>query len=513
MRFLLAVLVVCALVLSACGNDPAPSPNDAVVESASAEQPQDQAQAAPSLQQQQQEGVSTATESGSAARGAREPGQASAGQQQQVGQSQPQSPAQQAPAEQPAVPQATQSEADIPPDNAPPTPQYDAGLAQRYVEWIAGEIGPRPSGSEQELAAAEFLAEQFAAFGYEVELQPFDYTHDQRWSRIDLDDLSIYAFHFSGAATDLVAGELVAVEGYGEPENFKQADVLGKIAVVNRGLLEFRAKAANAQGAGALALIVTNTQSTDSLTGTFGSETFDIPVLLVNHEDAARLREQLGERVTIHPPPAASASSQNVVARMPAATCRVVVGGHYDTVPGVDGANDNASGTALTLALASLWAEHPATSDICFVAFGAEEVGLFGSAAYVRSLRERGELADISAMLNLDAIGDGRRDLLVIASTELREMALHVAVSLGGVASRGTLPINLGSDHASFAQAGVPVVFLFPLGAVLHTPLDNLEFFDRRLFAEIGRINHHILACLLHRADSPLAPTVACARG
>src|SRR3970040_357872 len=78
--------------------------------------------------------------------------------------------------------------------------------------------------------------------------------------------------------------------------------------------------------------------------------------------------------------------SQNVVARPPGAQCRVIAGGHYDSVPAGPGANDNASGTATAVEIARVLAADGEFDDACFVLFGSEEVGLIGSAAFVDSL-------------------------------------------------------------------------------------------------------------------------------
>ncbi len=51
----------------------------------------------------------------------------------------------------------------------------------------------------------------------------------------------------------------------------------------------------------------------------------------------------------------------------------VIVGAHYDTVPGTPGANDNTSGVAATLALARRFARRPTDRTLRFVAFVNEE--------------------------------------------------------------------------------------------------------------------------------------------
>ena len=57
----------------------------------------------------------------------------------------------------------------------------------------------------------------------------------------------------------------------------------------------------------------------------------------------------------------------------------LMVGGHYDSVGGAAGANDDASGVAATLELARVMSKYNWPLDIYFGYWNAEEVGLLGS--------------------------------------------------------------------------------------------------------------------------------------
>ncbi len=86
----------------------------------------------------------------------------------------------------------------------------------------------------------------------------------------------------------------------------------------------------------------------------------------------------------------------------------VVVGAHYDSVRGSPGANDNATGVAGVLALATRFADQPQARTIRFIAFVNEEPPFFqtarmGSVVYARMARERGD--NIVAMMSLETIG------------------------------------------------------------------------------------------------------------
>jgi hypothetical protein len=85
----------------------------------------------------------------------------------------------------------------------------------------------------------------------------------------------------------------------------------------------------------------------------------------------------------------------------------VLVGGHYDSVVGCPGANDNASGTAGVLALAKRFARSTPSRTLRFVAFANEEPPHFqtadmGSRVCARNCRARGE--NVVAMLSLETI-------------------------------------------------------------------------------------------------------------
>lgn len=154
-------------------------------------------------------------------------------------------------------------------------------------------------------------------------------------------------------------------------------------------------------------------------------------------------------------------TSRNVVATWPGpARRRVLIGAHLDTVPDSPGANDNASGVAVVLELARVFAGTREADGIRFVAFGAEEVQPggghhFGSAAYAERARPR-------AMVSVDMIGLDR--LLIVGWLGIgkrRTVAalLRSAKDTGVHAREEVLPD--WSDNGPFERAGVPAAFLW----------------------------------------------------
>ncbi len=98
---------------------------------------------------------------------------------------------------------------------------------------------------------------------------------------------------------------------------------------------------------------------------------------------------------------------QNVIAEKSGLSeATVVLGGHYDTVAGIAGANDNASGTAVFLTIARLLEDVDLPFTLGIVPFGSEEIGILGSRFYVGLLSDD-DLENTKAMLNFGALGTG----------------------------------------------------------------------------------------------------------
>jgi hypothetical protein len=86
----------------------------------------------------------------------------------------------------------------------------------------------------------------------------------------------------------------------------------------------------------------------------------------------------------------------------------VVIGAHYDSVPGSPGANDNGSGVAALLAMASRLAAARPERTLRLVAFANEEMPHFRTPAmgsWVYAERCRGRAEHIVAMLCLETLG------------------------------------------------------------------------------------------------------------
>ncbi|MBD2612074.1 M20/M25/M40 family metallo-hydrolase [Nostoc punctiforme FACHB-252] len=81
----------------------------------------------------------------------------------------------------------------------------------------------------------------------------------------------------------------------------------------------------------------------------------------------------------------------------------ILIGAHYDAVPGTPGADDNATGVAVLLELARQFAAEPIRYPLRLVAFDMEEYGLLGSAEYATLLSQQKQ--QLRLMISLEMLG------------------------------------------------------------------------------------------------------------
>jgi len=81
----------------------------------------------------------------------------------------------------------------------------------------------------------------------------------------------------------------------------------------------------------------------------------------------------------------------------------LILGAHYDTVPGSPGADDNASAVSVLLEVARTIQILPLKYTVRFIAFSLEEYEFAGSAHYVGSLKKGEE--EILGMISLEMLG------------------------------------------------------------------------------------------------------------
>lgn len=374
--------------------------------------------------------------------------------------------------------------------------EHDGQRALQHVEELSQTIGQRVAGTDAENRAVDYIASQFRSDGYDVEVMDFSFEGDRfRSAKVTVAGQAYEATTAADSAGGTLSAPAVFV-GLADDAGIGGQDLTGKIAIADRGTLTFGQKAENVVAKGATGLIILNNQP-GGVSATLSSPQ-QIPVVSVAGEDASPLRKaaQSGATLAIDSPNATETAAKNVIAR-PAkdAACKVLVGGHFDTVLSAPGANDNGSGTANVLELARAFAADGLDSGLCFATFSAEESGLFGSDALAQRMKADGALPAL--MLNLDVTGIGSR-VEVIGDSGYVSQTLTIANDAGIPAVKSQLPANTGSDHMSFQKVGVPVIY-FTSGEfdTIHSPGDVLKDIDESELDRVGDLAYATITELL----------------
>jgi hypothetical protein len=236
---------------------------------------------------------------------------------------------------------------------------------------------------------------------------------------------------------------------------------------------------------------------------------------------------------------------------------RIYISGHYDTVafPGgqelrnrseagatlppagdpndpAPGANDDGSGTALTIELARVLAESGISFDatLVFVCWAGEEQGLVGSRAHAQQIAA--DKIVVEANFNNDIVGNSRGGNGVIDAETVRVYSDGPEDSMSRALARYVERVaaiyvpshrirlmsrrdrfGRSSDHSSFNQRGYPAVVFRESNenfAKQHSASDTLDGVDFSYLAQNTRVNAAAAASL---ALAPAAPQVTNDRG
>ena len=362
-------------------------------------------------------------------------------------------------------------------------------------------------------------------------------------------------FHYDDYADLDVKDKIVVVLRY-EPSGF--AEKSG-----NHGLTQHSqliSKAINARNHGAKAVVVLNGKLGDGdedLLSRFGSvsgpESVGIVMAQVKNsvaeswfQSTGKSLKEVQEQINSTSKPASfafpdtlhlslhidiettRATVNNVLAWLPGQTDEyVMIGAHYDHLGRGNfdslapsqigqvhpGADDNASGTAGVLELARLLARRGGQlkRSILFMNFAGEELGLLGSAAWVKDPTR--PLAKAVAMINMDMIGRIKDDKVYIGGVGTgssfksvleqaqKDASFKIEYSAGGYSS---------SDHTSFVTKKIPVLFFFSgLHSDYHKPSDTWDKINAPSAARLLDMVGNVAVQLADATDAPAFQVVA----
>ena len=353
---------------------------------------------------------------------------------------------------------------------------------------LCDTIGGRPVGSKANTRAVAWAATKFRAAGADAvrtETFPVPFLWLPGTAELSIvapESVSLRVVACPAAPSTPGAITAKAVDaGEGTDADYARlgAKAKGAIAVVRSKEMKTAddlfgeymrngAMLAAAQKAGAAAVLLQSTRPRGLLyrhpVG-LGRDLAPLPVAMVSREHAARLLRlaEAGDvtvRLSVANTTGPAYESQNVVAEIKGTEKPdevVLLGAHLDSWDLGTGANDNGVNVALLVdvlrGIKELGLKPKRT--IRFVAFNAEELGMWGSAEYVRAHAK--EMGNVAAVVIFD-VGSGRTTNFYLNGRE--DLRKPADAALAGVAGLVGVPHTLqgvdGTDNFDFLLSGVP---------------------------------------------------------
>jgi Zn-dependent M28 family amino/carboxypeptidase len=329
--------------------------------------------------------------------------------------------------------------------------------------------GNRAAGTSGYEASVDYVVEQLEDTNWDVEIHEFDFTVPQPIQQhtpvvathavggvtgstlgtvntivtpidINLVPPRANTSGCQGAYTEAAVGAPLTADP-GGPDDFA-GFVPGRIALVQRGGCSFALKVANAQTAGAAAVILFNQGDTPARSVTLtnitaeppaGSAFTTITVPIVGTSFAAgEVLAQPGTTATVA---VINVPQKNVIAELDGRNDDniVMAGGHLDGVEEGPGINDNGSGSAALLETAIMIAKSKPQNRLRFAWWGGEEAGLLGSQAYVDDL-SAAERDRIALYMNYDMVGSPNYIFMVYDADKSTFLAEGIPIPPGSTA-------------------------------------------------------------------------------
>lgn len=390
----------------------------------------------------------------------------------------------------------------------------DAASLKQHVTALSEDIGVRLMGTPNEYAAAEYIEGQLDSYGYDGQISEYQIKENKATTvvTVKIGDKEYYGNYYFDDEMQTITNPVISdcqVDASSEVGTavFDSWNITeGSVAVVNNSLFSKLAEpdgekastgkyivqaAEKAAEKGAKALVVYNDSGIKSLSLKDVSGN-TIPVIAVNTTLGEDILEGEAKEISMLD----RSISWNVEAVKEASTEEpesiIYVTSHLDSVMGAPGATDNASAVAAVLELAKQYKDVDTGGvEIHFVAFGGEESGLLGSAAYVSQIPEEDKAIAIN--FNMDMLSTSWEDAnavsLDIAGGE--SAAFNIAAALIITESEdmnfidGTENLRWyeygASDHESFQNSGIDAASMIratdktdAIEPVNHSYMDNM---------------------------------------
>jgi Zn-dependent M28 family amino/carboxypeptidase len=363
--------------------------------------------------------------------------------------------------------------------------------------------GVRASGTPGYDASIDYVVDRMLAAGYNVTVQPFQFTSFIVLGSSTLEQTApgavIYVEDFDydlmaqtdpGDATGSVTAVDLALANADWPNDpgtstsgCEAGDFAGfpagNIALIQRGTCSFQLKAENAAAAGAVGAIIFNQGNSEDRKGLIGGTlgaayAGGIPVFSATYDRGVEWAGTTGLQMhMIADVFRGQATTYNVFAETLGGDPGNVVmaGAHLDSVNQGPGIQDNGSGSAAILEVAEQMAKVKPHNKVRFAWWGAEELGLLGSSFYIANLSQE-EQDSIALYLDFEMIGSPNFVRFIFdgdgsdfgfvgpPGSEAIEAFFEDFYADRNLASKATA-FSGRSDYQSFINVGIPAGGLF----------------------------------------------------
>jgi hypothetical protein len=361
--------------------------------------------------------------------------------------------------------------------------------------------GNRDTGTSGYRASVDYVARLMRGAGYKVTIQNYPWRHfdllERPSFRVDggaLPARDWFVTRLSGNGTVTAPLQTVGTANTASEIGCSHRDFRGfkrgNIALLMRSTCDFDVQVANAEAAGAAAVVIYNNRGEPTWGASrrahnngaaFQAKLTDvasIPVIgAISYKAGAALAERCSSghapqvKIEVH----ANTKSDidyNVIADSPYGDRdrTVAIDAHLDSIYGA-GILDNGSGSATILEIALNLAQTPTRNRLRYIWFGGEEIGLLGSRYYARMLPKK-QLRKIAFDIDVDVTATPNFDVLiadpghahavdkfppnVVPASRVGNRAFTDYFRSAGITSRLASFGNDGTDSLSFSKVGVP---------------------------------------------------------
>lgn len=390
---------------------------------------------------------------------------------------------------------------------------FEGERAFKHITKLAVDIGARTAGSSEDHSAAEYIENYFKEIGLETSTQEFEIeTGYTKHASLDVTEPYSESIKCEGmpmlgqTRPEGIEGELIRIET--TDEEYLTSAITGKIVVTNSVKRKNVPIITKLKPLGFIFIEHYPSILPKKFWGNYSKNMThgNFPSVRISFEDGLKLLKSGATHAKIVvEAELTEEKTVNVIGELKGSTHPdeiILVGGHYDTVPDVKGASDNAGGTSIMMELAHVFKEKGSKRTLRFIAWGSEEMGLDGSNLYAKRIKEndkaakekdekaKTELDNTRMMVNLDVHGAmiGTNVAAVLGPSILTHSLKLLSKETGVVfdvkeqvySSDGTPLSAVGVPSVSFSRrSGIDIM--------MHSTDDVIDYLSTRALEDNGK--------------------------